>query len=529
MTGPDVDFGKVADARRHEFELYMRGEVPEDLEGSFVVAMSRRHKDRLRFSRWHDSQADLLRLDLTPGRPGRVLARVLAVDPGGTDLGDGFVRSEFDRESCGVLPAYGYATQPNHGINVSDSGSTLWATNLLFGAPLEVDLERWEPRRILRYVEPGPEAPRISSTSHFAWSLDRRRAYFHQSLLMRESAGRPVCSAELRLIELDVASGRERAWTLLPPKDDNCPEAANFHSAFYYEEGGKKYVGLLRTGAVVEHLAPHDYPEEHPVVPIPPSTIWVVELDESSPTDSLRARLLPGIRELNGLALSHLDVNASGGDGFVLYANYKEADVSEETHGVNLYDEQPEAVAEQYSGMVVEALNYGQVIRYEQRNGACSLRTFRRPYDPGRTSLGHSWLPINIALDASRQRLFCSFGGFRPRLLPRHIAQAYPDRVVDPQGIRYVPPLLMRMDASTLEPDYSDRRDYLSYAEPVAMCVVGSADCGYVCTFSPEVGLRIYRASDLSHMVGHAVSAQLWHWKDSHFRPDPAHMLFIPQ
>ena len=177
--------------------------------------------------------------------------------------------------------------------------------------------------------------------------------------------------------------------------------------------------------------------------------------------------------------------------------------------------------------MIVEALNYGQVIRYERRNGQTSLRVFRRPYDAGQTSLVHTWLPINIALDASRQRLFCSFSGFRPRLLPRHIAQAYRERVIDPQRIRYVPPLLMRMDATTLEPDYSKRRDYLSYAEPMAMCVVGDVARGYVCTFSPEIGLRIYRADDLSHMVGHAVSAQLHHWKDSHFRPEPAHLVFV--
>ena len=35
-------------------------------------ADERRSKVRSRFARWHDSQTDLMRLDLTPGRPGRV-------------------------------------------------------------------------------------------------------------------------------------------------------------------------------------------------------------------------------------------------------------------------------------------------------------------------------------------------------------------------------------------------------------------------------------------------------------------------
>lgn len=509
----------------HTFELYVRGEIPEGLGGSLLTAASRRHKDRGRFARWHDSQTDLIRLDLLPGRPGRVIAHILAVDPAGADLADGFARSDFDCQAHGRLPAYGYATQPNHGLNVA--GGTLWATNLLFGAPLEVDLESWRPRRLLRYVEPGPDAPRVSSTSHFAWSPDRRKAYFHQSLLQTEAADRPVRAAELRLVELDAVTGAERVWRLEPPADDAGLEAANFHSAFCYEEGGKRFVGLLRTGAVVGHLAPHQHPSDHAVWRMGPSAVWIVEVDWAA--DSLRATTLEGVRELDGLALSHLDVDASGGDGFVLYANYKEADVAEETHGENLYGEAPGAVTEHYSGMVVEALNYGQVIRYERRGSRCSLRVFRRAYDPSRTSLGHSWLPINIELDASRQRLFCTFSGFRPRLLPRHIARAYPERTVDPHNIRYVPPLLLRLDAATLEPDYGARRDYLSYAEPIAMCVAGNVADGYVCTFSPEVGLRVYRADDLTHMVGHAVSAALWHWEDSHFRPDPAHLVFVPR
>jgi hypothetical protein len=176
---------------------------------------------------------------------------------------------------------------------------------------------------------------------------------------------------------------------------------------------------------------------------------------------------------------------------------------------------------------VVEALNYGLVIRYEWRQGVASVRTFRRPYDPGRTSLGHSWLPINIQVGPDGERLFCSFSGFRPRLLPRHIAAAYPHRVVDHATIRSVPPLLMRMDAETLEPDARGGRGHLRYAEPMAMVVAGTSAESYVCTFSPESGLRMYDTDDLGRLLCHAESPQLMHWKDTHFRPDPAHLAFV--
>ena len=83
----------------------------------------------------------------------------------------------------------------------------------------------------------------------------------------------------------------------------------------------------------------------------------------------------------------------------------------------------PSRVREQYSGMTVEALNYGMVIRYERRKGKNSLRTFSRPYDPETHSLGHSWLPINIEIDPSGQYLFCTFSGFRPRLLPNMLPE----------------------------------------------------------------------------------------------------------
>ena len=500
---------------KRSFDLHVRGELPEALEGHLIIAASRRNKDRSVFSRWHDSQADLIRLDLHPGKPGRVEANLLSVDP---------FMHRFDSELSEPEWPF-YPTQPNHGINIRNG--TVWATNLLFGAPLEIDLARWEPRRILRFVKPTAAAPQVSTTSHFAWSFDRRYAYFHQSLFQRESPGSPVRSADLRFIRLDTSTGRERVWRLRPPSGDDALEGANFHSAFYFEEGGVQFVGLLRTGAVLEKLAPHAGQEEHAVIPSTASTIWIVEINDNA--DELQAETLPGVRELGGISLSHLDVDNAGGNGFVLYANYKQADVAEETHGRNVYDEEPGGVHEHYAGMLIEPLNYGSVIRYERRAGAVSIRVFKRAYDAGRTSRGHSWLPINIELDVSRKRLFCSFAGFHPRLLPRHVAEAYPGLAVDPRRIRYVPPLLMRFNAETLEPDYESDRSYLSYAEPVAFARAGDGSKDFICTFSTEVGLRIYAAHDFTRMLCHAVSPHLMNWRDTHFRPDPAHMVFAQQ
>lgn len=500
-------------------DLYVRGELPEALAGSFVVACNRRHKDRTLFSRWHDSQSDLVRIDITPGRPGRARAHVLAVDSSGADVGAR--GAESIKQGCRAenRQSWLYLTQPNHGLNVEHE--TLWATNLLFGFPLEVDLWKWKSRRLLQYVQPTADAPRATSTAHFAWSLDRRHAYFHQSLLTDQS---PVKAADLRLVRLDTRTGSQRIWNLIPPTNDNHFEVANFHSAFFFEEHGRPHVGLLRTGAVVENLAPHSKPFDHRVIPSPKSTIWVVDIDDSA--KPLQAQLLPGIEDIDAIALSHLDVDNRGGDGFVLYANYKEADVAEETHGVNVYGEAPNRVAEHYSGMTVEALNVGTLIRIAYRNGVTTVKSFKRAYDAGRTSLGHTWLPINIQTDTTGKALFCTFSGFRPRLLPSHIALAYPKRSVDSRSVYYVPPVLMRFDANRLEPDASGSLSHISYAEPMALSVVGSVDNGYVCTFSPELGLRVYRASDLSHMVAHVIAHPIWHCGHSHFRPAPAHMEF---
>ncbi|RFU19654.1 hypothetical protein D0Z06_19965 [Geodermatophilus marinus] len=378
---------------------------------------------------------------------------------------------------------------------------------------------------MLRYVDLDEQAPQVTTTAHFAISLDRRYAYFHQSLLTRERRESPVQTAELKLIQLDTRTSDARTWSIVPPQDDDALEGANFHSAFYYEEAGRRFVGLLKTGAVIEHLSPYRRTEEDRTLePMKPSTIWSLEIDETAHT--IQAQLLPGVREMNGLALSHLDCDARSGDGFVLYANFKEADVAEETQGVNCYGESPDNVLEHYAGMLIEPLNTGMVMRYERRGGKSSIGRLQRAYDFRRTSHGHTWLPINLDIDPSGEFVFASFSGFHPRLLPDFVATAYPDRVANMARMRYVPPLLMRLRADTLEPDYDDRRSYLSYAEPVAMAVVGDTARSFVCTFSPEIGLRIYRADDLQCVVAHAVSARLHTWGDTHFRPDPPHMVF---
>jgi len=507
----DVDAPLPVGVERSEFDLHVRGEIPECMAGYLVIATSRRNKTHELFSRWHDSQADLLRIELFPGTPGEARATFLSVDRRWTAPGEEH-----------QLPFY--ETQPNHGLNCTRD--TVWATNLLFGAPLEVDLQSWRPRQVLRVLQPTRESPQLSSTSHFAWSLDGRYAYFHQSLLERESGDRPVRAAALTLARLDTHTQRTRTWNILPPNEDANLEGANFHSAFYYEEKGKRFVGLLKTGAVIESLTPHKVPTEHDVARMEPSTIWILEIDDAR--RDIHATLLPGIRDLGGFALSHLDIDASSGDGFVLYANYKQADVAEETHGLNLYGETPEEVPEHYSGMIIEPFNLGQVIRYAQRGGSSSLTSFSRAYAPGRTSLGHTWLPINVQLDSRKDRVFCSFAGFHPRLLPRHVARAYEGLVTDVSKIRFVPPLLMRMDARTLEPDFDSKRRHLSYAESIAFTVVYGDGADYVCTFAPDVGLRIYHADDLTTMIGTALSAELMTYRDTHFRPTPAHMQFVP-
>lgn len=495
-------------------ELYVRGAIPREAEGTLLVACSRRIKDRMTFSRWHDSPADLMRIELRAGKPGRARATILPMEA---------IHAEVERQvprATVALPRV-YATQPNHGLNVANG--RLWATNLLFGSPVEVDLATWTTSRLLRHVELTPEAPRATSTSHFAFSLDGKRAYYHESALAQPDRDVPATATGLRIVEIDTVTGATRSWPLRAPDDDAELTSANFHSAFYFEEAGAAYVGLLKTGAVIDRLYANPEASQR-LTPMQPSTIWIVRIDRDAA--ELRAETLAGIADVGGIALSHLAVDNRGGDGFTLFANYKQAHVSEETRGANIFGETPEEVAEHYNGMIIEPMRPGIVMRYERRGGRTSVRTFSRAYDHTQPSLGHTWLPINVELSADRNSVFCSFAGFHPRLLPKHVADAYRGFAATPENLRYVPPLLMRLSADTLEPEYDDGRGYMSYAEPVADAVVGS-ETQYVCTFSPEIGLRIYRADDLNHMVATAVSAELHHWEDSHFRPDPAHMVFI--
>ena len=80
-----------------------------------------------------------------------------------------------------------------------------------------------------------------------------------------------------------------------------------------------------------------------------------------------------------------------------------------------------------------------------------------------------------------------------------------------------------RMDV----PEYNNDRTYVSYTEPIAFALAGNYPNEFICTFSPESGLKIYHSDDFSQVVGHAVSPFLMNWRDTHFRPDPAHMAFV--
>lgn len=510
---------------RDGMDLYVRGTIPAQLRGVFLIASSRRNKDRSRFSRWHDSQADLLRLEVSPGSPGKVFATVLQVDPSCRSLGKAFAPNDYEAREASTDPAYGYATQPNHGLNVA--GERAWATNLLFGAPLEVDLNTWQPKRILRFVEPSASDPRVSSTAHFAWNREKSVGYFHQSTLSRETPGCLVEARQLTLVRLDLKTGQVRTWPMIPPDRDADPRSMNFHSAFWWKEGGAEYVGFLKTGAVIEALTPHAAPDEHFVEPMPPSTIWYMKIDETAP--AAKAEILPGLESFHGVAMSHLDVRLPDDDsGFVLFANCKQSDVAEETHGVNSYGQEPNGLTDHYSGFVAEPFNVGSVIRYERHRGEHDIRILEQAYDAGFASKGHTWLPINVQLDSSGESLFCSFAGFRPRLLPRHVLRAYGARAADMCDVRFVPPLIMRLDPKTLSPQRMANRGHLAYSEPLAMTVVGDADSGFLCTFSPEQGLRILRAGDMNVIEAYATNHELWSCGEAHFRPDPPHMTFVP-
>src|SRR5437763_17012252 len=99
---------EVIDSTLLTFDLYVRGRVPDALAGTLFLTSSRRHRDRSIFSRWHDSQTDLIRLDLSPGKPGRGRVTIVRVDSSARDVG-GSPDDVLSRS-----PACRSATQPTH-------------------------------------------------------------------------------------------------------------------------------------------------------------------------------------------------------------------------------------------------------------------------------------------------------------------------------------------------------------------------------------------------------------------------------
>ena len=489
-----------------EFHLNVRGRVPSGVVGRLIFTCGRRNKRHCKFGRWQDSPADLFVIDLQPGA-APLFGRIFS--PGVEEL-------ELERP-CGR-----YGAQPNHAVNIS--GRRAWGTNLHFGAPFGFDIESGKCLGIAEVFNTSATTPQVTSTAHFAFTPDRKFAYFQQGLLAADSqanAGIQTCA--LKLVRMDTQTLEKRTWELIPPNEDDDKIAHNFHSAFYFERKGIPHVGLLKTGARFNAISAHENAEPHSVLPMRGSAVWIVAIEDAK--NVLKAEIVPEFNDSMARALSHLEVDTSSGEGFILYCNYKQADVAQETHGPNIYHEPPESVFEHYAGMTVEPFGIGKVVRYDFTGEVGQLNERIQPYDHGRVGDGHSWLPINLSLDSSGERLFASFAGFRPRLLSHHIAVAYPELVVATEDAGYAPPLLMRLEAKTLKPDRSTPH-YLSYAEPIAFTVVPANGRDYICTISTELGLRIYDADDLSAVLCEATSHQIASWRDSHFRTDPAHVEF---
>lgn len=490
-----------------EIWLNVRGRVPAGISGRLIYTCGRRNKRHSTFGRWHDSPADHVVIDVEPGA-SRLRARILSPRPEELAL---------DR------PDGRYGAQPNHAVNIA--GRRAWSTNLHFGAPLAFDIETGDCSGVLEVLPVGPDAPQVTTAAHFAFTPDRRFAYFPQGLLADDEASGAVRTLGLKMVRMDTATMACRTWDLTPPTDDTDPIGHNFHSAFYYTRQGRPFVGLLKTGARFNAIRPHAGAEDHEVRAMPGSAVWVVPIDET--TSSLQAESVPAFRDPTMRALSHLKVDTSSGDGYVLYCNYKQADVGQETHGPNIYGEPASAVWEHYAGMTVEPFGVGKVVRFDATGDVPCKTELVRPYDHGRIADGHTWLPINLSLGSDGRRVFASFAGFRPRLLSQHIVAAYPDLAISARDAGYAPPLLMRLDARTLQPDYSTPHA-LSYAEPIAFTLLPAAGRDdYVCTVSSELGLRIYDADDLSAVICEATAHQLGTWGDTHFRTDPAHVEFI--
>src|ERR1700730_8057851 len=126
----------------------------------------------------------------------------------------------------------------------------------------------------------------------------------------------------------------------------------------------------------------------------------------------------------------------------------------------------PDAVIEHYSGMIVEAFDCGKVIRVERRNGTYRIKVFSQDYFNAATSRGHTWLPINLGLDASRKYVFCNFNGLRPRLVGRNTYDLYNPECLKPSVARNIPEVHMRLRADDLTLDLRSGRSHLALYPP---------------------------------------------------------------
>jgi len=175
------------------------------------------------------------------------------------------------------------------------------------------------------------------------------------------------------------------------------------------------------------------------------STIWIVELQRRR--RDCRPFLLPGIRELTGFALSHLTSMLPRGWRFCC-SRIQASRCRRRNARVNLYGEDPEDVPAALLRYDHRTVRCRAVIRYSRRGVITSIQDVSPLLPPGRTSLGHSWLPNQHSTGLVGERVFCSFNGFRPRCYTPCCPGIPRGLVADLNQIRYVPPLLMRFDAA---------------------------------------------------------------------------------
>jgi hypothetical protein len=495
-----------------QFELYTRGHIPDALEGELLAVTGQRFKARRRYSNWHFSPATLLRMTLEPGTPGRVRVSAMPIQRMWSDAAEDLGGRPVDPIAPDGVPT----CAPNHAVN--RLGGTTWVTNLLFGPPLQVETDSGS---VVRVVSDRPLASdqRISTTAHFAQNASGSLAFLHQLTLTRRSSG-AASSGDHEVLALDTDGSLAARWQVRPPEGDD-PASANFHSSFWFEVDGVDHLGLVRTGVVVAN-----WDGQHAGRPSPAAAaaLWLVPLprDRSSTTATLVPLPLP----MHAVALSHLDWRAEH-NGFTLYANWKQANVAQVTEGVNVYGRDPDRIAEHYVGATVEPFDVGGILRLRWWPTGSDLAYRSIPYDPGRTSALHTWMPINIHLSRDRRSLFGSFAGVNPRLIADAASRQHPVTATDFAKLRYVPPLIARFDADTLEPADTSGRTHASYADAIATTLVERDDEAYVVSLSARDGLRIYAAADLQRLVGFGVNARLQHVDDALFRTEPAHLQFV--